>query len=133
MLFRSADANDPLFVVTDPTHLWVIVDVPEKYLGKVSVGQRVSIDTDAFPGTEFNARVASIGEVLEPATRRVQVRCVLDNPQRRLKPEMFVRVTPMPDDAAKLVRIPNGAIITEGLYPHVFVEKEKGAFEKRRV
>ena len=127
------DANDPLFVVTDPTHLWVIVDVPEKYLGKVSVGQRVGVETDAFPGGDFNARIASIGEVLDPATRRVQVRCVIDNPQRRLKPEMFVRATPMPDEARRLVRIPNTALITEGLYSHVFVEKEKGNFEKRRI
>lgn len=127
------DAPDPLFVVTDPTHLWIMVDVPEKYLGKIVVGQRVSVDTDAFPGEDFVARVASIGEVLDPATRRVQVRCVIDNPQRRLKPEMFARVTPMPDEARKLVRIPNTALLTEGLYSHVFVEKEKGLFEKRRV
>ena len=127
------DANDPLFVVTDPTRLWIIVDVPEKYLGRVAVGQRVGVDTDAFPGAEFNARIASIGEILDPATRRIQVRCVLENPQRRLKPEMFVRVTPMPDDARKLPRIPNSALITEGLYSHVFVEREKGLFEKRRI
>ena len=110
-----------------------MVDVPEKYLGKVTVGQRASVETDAFPGADFVARVASIGEVLDPATRRVQVRCVIDNPQRRLKPEMFVRVTPMPDEARKLVRIPNSALLTEGLYSHVFVEKEKGLFEKRRI
>lgn len=127
------DAPDPLFVITDPTHLWIMVDVPEKYLGKIVVGQRVSVDTDAFPGEDFVARVASIGEVLDPATRRVQVRCVIDNPQRRLKPEMFARVTPMPDETRKLVRIPNTALLTEGLYSHVFVEKEKGLFEKRRV
>ncbi len=127
------DAADPLFVVTDPTHLWIIIDVPEKYLGKVAVGQRVGVETDAFPGADFNGRVASIGEVLDPATRRVQVRCVIDNPQKRLKPEMFVRVTPMPDETRKLVRIANSALITEGLYSHVFVEKEKGLFERRRI
>ena len=127
------DAVEPLFVVTDPTHLWIIVDVPEKYLAKVMVGQRAEVEADAFPGADFIARVVSIGEVLDPATRRVQVRCTIDNPQRRLKPEMFVRVTPMPDEARKVVRIPNSAVITEGLYSHVFVEKEKGLFEKRRI
>lgn len=127
------DAVEPLFVVTDPTHLWIIVDVPEKYLAKVTVGQRAGVEADAFPGADFFARVVSIGEVLDPATRRVQVRCTIDNPQRRLKPEMFVRITPMPDEARKLVRIPNSALVTEGLYSHVFVEKEKGLFEKRRI
>ena len=127
------DAADPLFVITDPLHLWVILDVPEKYIGKVAVGQKVTLEVDAFPGGDFTGTVASIGEVLDPATRRIQVRCTIENPQRRLKPEMFARVTPVADESRKLVRIPNTAIITEGLYSTVFVEKETGLFEKRRV
>jgi cobalt-zinc-cadmium efflux system membrane fusion protein len=127
------DAPDPLFVVTDPTHLWVIIDVPEKYIGKVAVGQKVTLEADAFPGADFVGQIASIGEVLDPATRRVQVRCTIDNPQRRLKPEMFVRVTPIADEKHNLVRIPNGAIISEGLYSFVFVQTDTGLFERRRV
>ena len=127
------DAPDPLFVVTDPTHLWIIIDVPEKYIGKVKVGQKVAVDVDAFPGADFLGQIASIGEVLDPATRRVQVRCTIENPQRRLKPEMFVRVTPIADESRKLVRIPNGAIITEGLYSFVFIEKAPGLFERQRI
>ncbi len=128
-----SDAPDPLFVVTDPTHLWVIIDVPEKYIGKVSVGQKVEVEVDAFPGADFVGQIASIGEVLDPATRRIQVRCTIANPQRRLKPEMYARVTPIVDESRKLVRIPNGSIITEGLYSFVFVEKAPGVFERRRV
>ena len=128
-----SDAPDALFVVTDPTRLWVIIDVPEKYIGKVRVGQKVEVEVDAFPGADFLGQIASIGEVLDPATRRVQVRCTISNPQRRLKPEMYARVTPITDESRKLVRIPNGAIITEGLYSFVFVEKEAGVFERRRV
>lgn len=127
------DAPDPLFVVTDPTHLWIIIDVPEKYIGKVKVGQKVAVDADAFPGADFLGQIESIGEVLDPATRRVQVRCTIKNPQRRLKPEMFVRVTPIVDESRKLVRIPNGAIITEGLYSFVFIEKAPGLFERQRI
>lgn len=127
------ETPDPLFVITDPTHLWIIIDVPEKYIGKVSVGQKVAVEVDAFPGADFVGQISSIGEVLDPATRRVQVRCTIENPQRRLKPEMFARVTPMVDESRKLVRIPNGAIITEGLYSFVFIEKEPGLFERRRI
>jgi cobalt-zinc-cadmium efflux system membrane fusion protein len=127
------DAADPLFVITDPTHLWVIIDVPEKYIGKVAVGQTVTLEADAFPGADFVGQIASIGEILDPATRRIQVRCTIENPQRRLKPEMFARVTPISDEAHNLVRIPNGALITEGLYSFVYVEKEPGVFERKRV
>jgi cobalt-zinc-cadmium efflux system membrane fusion protein len=127
------DAPNPLFVITDPTHLWVMIDLPEQYLGKIVVGQKVTIDVDAYPGGDFWGQVASIGEVLDPATRRVQVRCVVDNPRRQLKPEMYARVTPINDERVKLPRIPNSALLTVGLYSFIFVEKEPGVFERRQV
>jgi cobalt-zinc-cadmium efflux system membrane fusion protein len=127
------DAPNPLFVVTDPTHLWVIVDLPERNLGAVRVGQDVAVEVDAYPKDQFAGRIAAIGEVLDPATRRVQVRCVLDNPKRLLKPEMYARVTPLAGTQGSLPRIPNSALITQGLYSFVFVETQPGAFEKRQV
>jgi cobalt-zinc-cadmium efflux system membrane fusion protein len=127
------DAPNPLFVITDPTHLWVIVDLPERNLGAVHVGQDVVVEVDAYPQEHFAGRIAAIGEVLDPATRRVQVRCVLDNPRRLLKPEMYARVTPLAGTQEKLPRIPNSALLTVGLYSFLFVEKEPGVFEKRQV
>jgi membrane fusion protein, heavy metal efflux system len=127
------DAPNPLFVVTDPTHLWVIVDLPERNLGAVHTGQQVLVEVDAYPDQRFPARVATVGEVLDPATRRIQVRCVMDNPKRLLKPEMYARVTLLADTQTKLPRIHNSSLITEGLYSFLFVEKEPGVFEKRQV
>lgn len=127
------DSPDPLFVITDPAHLWVIIDLPERYLGKIRVGQVVSIEVDAYKGVDISGRIASIGEVLDPATRRVQVRCIVDNPRQILKPEMFARVTPLSEEHTKLARIPNSALVSEGLYTYVFVQKEPGVFDKRRV
>ncbi len=97
------------------------------------VGQAVVVEVDAYPGEGFPAKVVSVAEVLDPATRRVQVRCTLANPKHLLKPEMYARVTPLADSQIKLPRIPNSALITEGLCSFVFVEKERGRFEKRQV
>ncbi len=127
------DLPNPLFVITDPTHLWVIVDLPERNLGAVKLKQDVVVEVDAYPKERFPAKVTSIGEVLDPATRRVQVRCILDNPKRLLKPEMYARVTPLAGKQDPLPRIANSALITEGLYSFVFVEKEPGVFERKRV
>ena len=127
------DAPNPLFVVTDAAHLWVIVDLPERSLGALRPGQGVEVEVDAYPDRRFPARVAAVGEVLDPATRRVQVRCVLNNPQRLLKPEMYARVTPLAESRAKLPRIPNSALLTVGLYSFLFVEKEPGVYERRQV
>ena len=127
------DTPDPLFVITDPTHVWVIIDLPERYLGKVKVGQPVAVEVDAYRGVDINGKVASIGEVLDPQTRRVPVRCVVYNPQRLLKPEMYARVTPLVEERRKLARVPNSALVNEGVYSFVFVEREPGVFQKRRV
>ena len=127
------DAPDPLFVISDPAHVWVIIDLPERYLGKVKVGQPVSVEVDAYRDVDIGGKVASIGEVLDPQTRRVPVRCVVYNPQRLLKPEMYARVTPLLEERRKLARVPNAAILSQGVYSFVFVEKEPGVFEKRRV
>ncbi len=127
------DAPDPLFVITDPAHLWVIIDLPERYLGKVRVNQVVSIEVDAYKGVDISGRIASIGAVLDPATRRVQVRCVVNNSRGLLKPEMFARVIPLSEERTKLARISNSALVSEGLYSFVFVQKEPGVFERRQV
>ena len=127
------DQPNPLFVITDPTHLWVIVDLPEINIGAVHVGQDVIVEVDAYPERRFQAQVSSINEVLDPATRRIQVRCTIANPLRLLKPEMYARVTPIAGKQELLPRIANSALITEGLYSYVFVEKEAGVFERRRV
>jgi cobalt-zinc-cadmium efflux system membrane fusion protein len=127
------DAQAPLFVITDPSHVWVIIDLPERYLGKVRVGQVVSVEVDAYKGIDISGRIASIGQVLDPATRRVQIRCVVANEEQLLKPEMFARVAPLSEERQKLARIPNSALVSEGLYSFVFVETAAGVFERRRV
>ena len=127
------DAASPLFVVTDPAHLWAIIDLPERDLGKVHAGQAISVEVDAYPDVIFQGRVASVGEALDPASRRIQVRCELPNADRKLKPEMYARITLLADGSHKVVRVPNSALLTVGVYYYAFVEKAPGVLEKRKV
>lgn len=126
------DQANPLFVVSDPTRLWAIAELAEKDLGKVRIGQSVSVLVDAYPEQRFPAKVKAIGDVLDPQTRRVQVRCDLANGKRLLKPEMFARIVPESEGPSR-PRLPNAALISEGLHTSVFVETEPGVIEKRRV
>jgi cobalt-zinc-cadmium efflux system membrane fusion protein len=127
------DLPDPLYVITDPTRLWVMIDLPERNLSKVEPGRPVSVEVDAWPGERFAGSIEKVGETVDPATRRIQVRCSVPNPARRLKPEMYARVTLLADAKQRGLRVPNGALFTEGLYSYLFVEKSHGVFEKRRV
>jgi cobalt-zinc-cadmium efflux system membrane fusion protein len=127
------DLPNPLYVITDPARLWVLIDLPERDLPKVAPGQPVSVEVDAWPGEQFRARIDRIGMVVDPATRRVPVRCAVANPQGKLKPEMYARVTLLANENLRAIRVPNTALVTEGLYSYVFVERSPGVFARRRV
>lgn len=127
------DASNSLFVITDPVHLWAQIDLPERYLNKVTLGQLVIIEVDAYPGVAFKGKVKVIGEALDPAMRRVQVRAEIEDVTRRLKPEMFARVTPVADGHTSLPRIPNTALFTQGLHSYLFVEQSPGVLQRRQV
>lgn len=127
------DLQNPLFVITDIGRLWVLADVPERSIGGIQPGQAVSIETDAYPNERFAATVDRVGLALDPATRRVQVRCSVRNPGHKLKPEMFARVSFLADGQKKGVQVPNTSLVADGLHSYVFVEKQPGTFEKRAV
>lgn len=124
---------EALFVVSNLKRLWVLIDLPEQHLSRVKPGLAVSVSVDAYPGETFRATVSRIGQVVNPETRRVQVRCDLANPEGVLKPEMHARVSLLTSEGQKAVRLPNSALVTEGLYSFVFVESKPGLFNKRRV
>ena len=127
------DSDKPLFVISDPSSLRVVVDVPEQHLGVLRTGQHAWVEVDAYPGRRFDAEIVHVGDVLDAVTRRVQVRARVANGERLLKPEMFARVTPTAGSGRQRVRVPSGAIVTTGLKTHVFVERSPGEFERRQV
>jgi cobalt-zinc-cadmium efflux system membrane fusion protein len=127
------DTASPLFIITDPQYLWVLIDLSERQLGKIKVGQPVFVEVDAYPDEIFSGKVAVIGESLDPVTRRIQVRCYLNNAQHKLKPEMYARVTPVVDNEFKLPRISNSALFTQGVSSYLFVELSPGVLQRRRV
>jgi cobalt-zinc-cadmium efflux system membrane fusion protein len=127
------DQQNPLYVVSDISRLWLLADVPERYLADVKPGQEVSILSDAYPQMAFPAVVERVGIALDPNTRRVQVRCLVRNADLKLRPEMFARVYFLADGNKRAVRVPNSALISEGLYSFAFIETQPGRFERRQI
>lgn len=128
------DLAAPLFIITDLHRLWVMVDVPEASIGEIHAGQLVNLETDAYPQHIFTGVVRLVGVALDPLTRRMQVRCSVNNDDGKLKPEMFVRVSFAADDVVKkAIRLPNTSIFIDGTHSYVFVETQPATFVKRRV
>ena len=92
MLANAPQFFSPLFVVTDPTRLWVLLDVSDKDLPHVRRGERILVHAPAFPDRVFQGTIDVISDSLDPTTRTVKVRASVDNSARLLKAEMFVTV-----------------------------------------
>ncbi len=128
------DLPAPLFVISDLDHLWIIVDASEAVASRIGEGTRVIVESDAYPDARFSATVEKVAPVLDPVTRRIQVRCAVRNVDRKLKPEMYARVSFLPDDdRSKVFALPNSSLYAEGVATFIFVETKPGTFMKRRV
>lgn len=127
------DSPNPLFVISDLRRLWLNVDLPEKSAALAMAGAPVHFTIDAYPGVDFAATVEKVGAMVDPATRRIPVRAVIDNADGRLKPEMYARATIGTAAAPQVVRLPVGAVLTNGLVAKVFVQAAPRVFERRPV
>lgn len=127
------DLDDPLYVISDLSHLWVLMDVFERNLGLIYVGQHVKVSVPAYPGKVFPAKIEYISKMVDETTRTIKIRCALDNPGGKLLPAMYatVEVESAPSDLA--IVIPLTAIFTEEESDWVFVKIGEGLYKKRPV
>jgi membrane fusion protein, heavy metal efflux system len=129
----SVNPGDNLFFISDLSSVWVIAEVPEKNLSSLRSGAPVLIKVAAYPGETFPARLARVGEALNPETRTVEVRCVADNRHGRLKPEMYATVGLALAERRGAAMIPDAALQEIGGQAVVFVARGEGRFERRVV
>jgi len=136
MLANAPNLFAPLFVVGDPAVLWLQLDAAEADISSLELGQKLRIYSKAFPGKVFAGVVQNIGDEMDPATRTVKVRGVVQNPDRQLKAEMYVMVDVLRREArvpGAGVEIPSKAVFTIEEKSYLFVEVSPGTFERRPV
>ena len=122
-----------VFTVVDTSVVWVLADIYERDLGKVQEGLTARIKVPAYPDTVFTGMITYIGDVLDPDSRTAKLRCVMANPDGRLKLEMFATVEiPLPVKEEVIV-VPAAAVQVVGDLKVVFIQRGKTQFEKRVV
>jgi Cu(I)/Ag(I) efflux system membrane fusion protein len=121
-----------LFEIADLSKVWVLADVYEHEIGRVSVGQTASVSVAAYPEERFTGKVGFVFPALDPSTRTLRVRLELENPDLKLRPGMYGNVT-IGLASARGVLIPTEALVDTGEHQYVFVAKAGGRFEPRRV
>ncbi|HET6146030.1 MAG TPA: efflux RND transporter periplasmic adaptor subunit [Polyangia bacterium] len=129
---RATDA----FKIADLTHLWVNLDLYEKDLARVRVGQEVEVRAEAFPGEVFRGRVAYVVPVIDEATRTAKVRLEFENRQGQLSLGQLVTARIVGDGhrgAPEVLAVPRNAVERVEGRPVVFVARDKDAFQQRTV
>ena len=104
---------------------------PQKSLGRVALGQKIVLKTDAFQGQQFPGEVSSIDPKVDPATRNVQVRATVRNAKRSLLPGMFATVVIASGGPQRFLTLPQTAVSYNPFGDTVFVvEESKGKDDK---
>ncbi len=128
-----SDAPTPLLTISDLGTVWVQADVYEQDLGVVAQGGSVNIRVPAYPGEPFPGTVSHVGDVLDPTTHTVKIRCVVPNPGGRLKPEMFARIDLASTGQRKAILLPSRAILTDSQHTRVIVASDDNVYRQRIV
>lgn len=121
-----------LFVLSDPTHLWVQIDANESALGVLKVGEPMTLGSLSLGDLTFKARIEQIADFFDPQTRTVRVRASVDNPARKLKADMFVNAE-IDIDRGKFIQVPAPAIMLRGEQQYVFVDEGEGRYRRQKV
>lgn len=128
-----SDLGASVMTVADLSSVWVISNVPESQIRWISLGDPVHITLDAYPGQQFDGKVARVADVLDPKTRTVKVMTALPNPFGKFRPEMFGRVHHIHDEH-KLAVVPSPAVLQTGDGKKiVYVQVQPGTFVPRTV
>lgn len=119
------------FTITDLTTIVVAADIPEVDFSKVKYGSLVTIQVVSYPDQVYHSTIDYIGERVNEETRTVPIRVMLDNPQYRLKSNMFAELD-IETEPKTLLACPKAALQDYHGRKVVFVKTANG-FQERPV
>lgn len=129
----NGDPAQVLFTVADLDKLQVVADLYERDLDLVKVGQVAAVTVEAYQGVSFPAVLSAIGDVVDPTTRTIKVRAMVDNETHKLKPEMFARLNIDVGDSNQFIAVPREAVLEVDGNEFVYVAQAGDQYVKRPV
>lgn len=117
----TLQALDPIFV--DFT-------LPQQSLAQLAVGQAVAVTVDTYPGQNFSGKIAAINPKVDVSTRNVQLRATLANPDHKLLPGMFAKLSIDTGTPQRYVTLPQTAVTFSPYGDTVYLVEDKGQTDK---
>ena len=121
------------FTISDMSTVWVLASIYQADLAYVHSGDDVVVQTDAYP-EKFHGRISYISPALDPNTRTLQARIVVDNPGEKLKKDMYCTVTVTAGVLSNALAVPNASVLRDdNNQPFVYVASGANQFGRRDV
>lgn len=132
------ETTEKLFVVADLSEVWVLANIPEKdipyiHTDQTTEDQAVEVLVNAYPNRVFHGKITYVGDVLDVATRTMNLRLELPNPDKKLKPEMFATIRVYSEPEPNVLVVAEAAVQRDRERKFVFVQREPSVFESREV
>ena len=121
------------FTISDLSTVWVLANIYQADLAYVHSGDDVVVETDAYPDS-FHGRISYVSPALDPGTRTLQARIVVDNPGEKLKRDMYCTVTVTAGVLSNVIAVPNSSVLRDdNNQPFVYVATGQNQFGRRDV
>ncbi len=126
------DPGEELYMIADLSRIWIVADIYEYELPMIAIGQGATVTLSYDPKTVLHGHVEFIYPTMDPKTRTAKVRFVLDNPNEKLKPDMYANVELKIGLGSRLA-IPRDAVLESGERQIVFIHRGGGKLEWKQV
>ena len=121
------------FTISDMHTVWVLVNVYQKDMPNVRVGESATIETDSYP-ENFHGRISYLAPALDPNSRTLSARIVTDNPRLELKKDMYVTALVDAGTIPNALVVPVAAVLRDSEnHPFVYVQAGEDKFARRLV
>jgi cobalt-zinc-cadmium efflux system membrane fusion protein len=122
---------DPVFTIADLSIVWIVANVPEEDAGLLRKGMDVAVQIPALP-RQINGHLSYVAPIVDPATRTVQVRMDIANPQGIYRPDQLASMTFTGHTVQKLT-VPQTAVVRQENRDYIFIEIAPNKFVLREV
>ncbi|MET0342623.1 MAG: efflux RND transporter periplasmic adaptor subunit [Polyangiales bacterium] len=127
------DRSTPVVTIADLADVLVVADVPPSAAAELHKGTRARVFPFGEAGAWVEGRVEVISEVVDQERQTVPVRVRASNAEKKLRPNAYVDLSFGADEKRTSVIVPAVAVVRDGSDAVVFVEREKGSFQRRAV
>ena len=128
---QNVNLETPIALVVDIDQVKISLDIPEKYLPQISLGQEAKITVDAYPKEEFSGKVSKISPMVNLENRAAPIEITLDNQDHRLKSGMFAGVSLIIEEYASVPVIFKEAIMGKEPDNYVYLIDNNRAVTKK--